>query len=156
MRAQLSLFVMLVAASPAMAQNREDFDAAAALALQVAIQPTSPRLPATLTLAEAKEFARSRRAPVLVRVGGLDCAALCAKLRPDFASCHADELAGERSPHLRLLLADAEGTLWLSGERWASIPHEAEVRQAAAEMKRQIDAPPQRAPACPRGNCPRR
>ena len=100
MRAQLSLFVMLVAASPAMAQNREDFDAAAALALQVAIQPTSPRLPATLTLAEAKEFARSRRAPVLVRVGGLDCAALCAKLRPDFASCHADELAGERSPDM--------------------------------------------------------
>ncbi|MFL5340900.1 MAG: hypothetical protein ACJ8F7_12205 [Gemmataceae bacterium] len=153
MRKTLTLLIATLAAGPVLGQSREDYDAAAALALQVAV-----KRPATaLSLAEAKAVTLSRRVPVLVRVGELDCGALCATLRPDLPTCHTSELAGDRSPHLRLLLADVEGTFWLSGERWSAVPAEAEVRRAAAELKRQVDAPrlPMPiGPSCPGGVCP--
>ena len=159
MRSKLILLAMLAAAGPVGAQSREDYDAAAALALHAACKPIAAAPAAALNLEEAKELTRARRTPVLVRVGGLDCAVLCVRLRPEIPACHVEELAGDRLPHLRLMLAGADGALWLSGERWTALPQEAEVRQAAAQMKRFVDAPAPVLPAwpnCPSGNCPRR
>ncbi len=159
MRSKLILLAMLAAAGPVGAQSREDYDAAAALALHAACKPIAAAPAAALTLVEAKEYTRSRRFPVLVRVGGLDCATLCTKLRPEIPACHVEELAGDHAPHLRLMLAGADGALWLSGERWTALPQEADVRRVAAEMKHFVDSPAQVLPAwsnCPGGNCPRR
>lgn len=171
MAAALTLAVCNLAAG----QTREDLDAMAALALQSSPSPKAVAAPAPkrmpvgphkpdvarpLTLDEAKAVTRERHVPVLVRVGAIDCSKLCERLRPELPTCHTDELGGDRTPRLQIIMADRNGEIWWSQERWTWIPTESDVRTIAAKVKAYVEqpAPVYAVPAdsCPTGNCWRR
>lgn len=129
-------------AAPLSAQTF-DRDAAAALALASAARATRPAasgLTEPVSLIEAVAATKSRRVPVLVSVG-VDCRSLCSTLRPAIVTTHAEALCGDRSPHMRLLIADRAGDLWQSAERWVALPTEAEVRAAAHRLDKAVNTP---------------
>jgi hypothetical protein len=126
-------------------------DAAARAALVAAMRPervAAPRLIEALSIDEALAFTRANRRPVLVSVGGLNCSALCSKLRPELPSCHTMALLGDSmaTPHLRLICADAAGTVWLGSRTWQTLPTEQTVRDAAAELQREVNPPTKLSP----------
>lgn len=161
-RSTASILTLLALTSSAPAQaSREDLDAAAALALS-ARRPAPARsaadLTKPLTLDQAIQVAKTRRVPVLVRVGAVDCAHLCVGLRPEIPTCHAAELWGDAAPRLQLIYTD--GTAWWGGERWKGVPSEAAVRTEAKRLQDhasqlKVQAPPTSSlPAPLWGNCP--
>jgi hypothetical protein len=150
MRASIILLATMACISRVPAQTPEDGDAAASLALHAAAArhatlsatrtEPSPDVTRPLTAEQAVQVAKSKRCPILVRVGNLDCSSLCASLRPEIPTAHVAEICGDTSPHLRLIEADSTGQLWRSAERWTALPTEAEVRIAAHKLDKYVGA----------------
>ena len=145
-RASLTLLAVALLALPLPAQpkSRADLDARAALALHasashatVAVATPQPR---GLSYADAVAYTHLTHRPVMVSVS-MDCSSLCSKLAGAIPATHVKDLAGDTSPHLRLIVADAAGRLWGSGERWTTLPTEGEVKTAAAKLARHVASP---------------
>lgn len=102
-----------------------------------------------LTLAEAKELTRKSHCIVVVSVN-IDCKTLCAKIRPDMAVCHTDELWSDKTPRVTIILADGKGAIWQLGKAWSALPTEEQIRREAANLPTQV----KEISGCSCVNCP--
>lgn len=131
---------------------------AAALKLKAAAATAAPTdLTQPITLMEAYAVTRKTHKVVLVSVGDFHCATLCVGLRPEIPTTHVKSFGGDATPHLRLFYAAKDGQVWQSGERWTTLPTEAEVRAAAQAIKDHVEgvfAPKPKAAAPNVGQCP--
>lgn len=120
-----------IVAQPPTKPTKADHDAAAAIALaKVKIAATS-NLTRELTLEQGLAVAKSKRIPVFVRVGALDCSSLCAELRPEIPTVHTATMNGDNRPRVLLLQADDSGAVWKVQEWPNTLPTISEVKAAA-------------------------
>ncbi len=142
-RVSLTLLALTLAALPLPAQSKADMDARAAIAMcSVRTNASVPvaRPQSAVSYLDALAYTHLTHRPVMVSVK-TDCSSLCSTIRTEIPAAHVAQLAGDATPHLRLLCAGADGTVWASA-KWKSLPSEAEVRAAAHKLDKWAIANP--------------